>query len=337
MRRYISKSLWLLFFSVVICCLIYPAVLWAIGQTLFPFQANGSILQGPDGKAVGSLLVAQPFTKDEYFQPRPSAASYDASASASSTLAASNYMLRNRVASALGPIVKYKSGAKAGQLVAPDIEAWFRQDRFGGQPHIVAQWADLHNAVAQAWVNADPTHGAYVDDWAKSHAGVVSNWVKGNPGTPQPKAPDLAMVFFENFSKDNPGRFPSAVTETKNGKSVTSIQPVKEGSDIQSNFFDMWRQEHADADLQDVPGDMVTTSGSGLDPHITLENAEYQLDRVAAKWAGDTKLDPAKVRQQIEEIIQEKAFAPLGGLAGEKMINVLEVNLELRKHFGAPA
>ena len=337
MRQYISKSLWLLFFSVVICCLIYPAVLWAIGQTIFPFQANGSILQGPDGKAVGSLLIAQPFTKDEYFQPRPSAASYDASASASSTLAASNYMLRNRVASALGPIVKYKSGAKAGQLVGPDIEAWFRQDRFGGQPHIVAQWADLHNAVAQAWVTGDLTHAAYVDAWAKSHADVVSNWVKSNPGTPQPKAPDLAVVFFENFSKDNPGRFPSAVTETKNGKSVTSIQPVKAGSDIQSNFFDMWRQEHADADLQDVPGDMVTTSGSGLDPHITLENAEYQLDRVASKWASDTKQDPAKVRQQIEEIIQDKAFAPLGGLAGEKMINVLEVNLELRKHFGAPA
>jgi potassium-transporting ATPase KdpC subunit len=337
MGQYISKSLWLLFFSVVICCLIYPAVLWAIGQTVFAFQANGSILQGPDGKAVGSLLVAQPFTKDEYFQPRPSAASYDASASASSTLAASNYMLRNRVASALGPIVKYKSGPKAGQLVAPDIEAWFHQDRFGGQPHIVAQWADLHNAVAQAWVNADPTHAVYVDAWAKSHADVVSNWVKSNPGTPQPKAPDLAVLFFENFSKDKPGRFPSAVTETKNGKSVTSIQPVKEGSDIQSNFFDMWRQEHAGADLQDVPGDMVTTSGSGLDPHITLENAEYQLDRVASKWASDTKQDPAKVRPQIEEIIQEKAFAPFGGLAGERMINVLEVNLELRKHFGAPA
>ena len=337
MGQYISKSLWLLFFSVVICCLVYPAVLWGIGQTIFPFQANGSILQGPDGKAVGSLLVAQPFTKDEYFQPRPSAASYDASASASSALAASNYMLRNRVAGALGPIVKYKSGAKAGQLVAPDIEAWFQQDKFGGQPHIVAQWADLHNAVATAWVNADPTHAAYVDAWAKSHADVVSNWVKANPGTPQPKASDLAVVFFENFSKDNPGRFPSAVTETKNGKSLTSIQPVKEGSDIQSNFFDMWRQEHADADLQDVPGDMVTTSGSGLDPHITLENAEYQLDRVASKWAADTKQDPAKVRQQIEEVIQEKAFAPLGGLAGEKMINVLEVNLELRKRFGAPA
>jgi len=337
MKQYISKSLWLLFFTVVICCLIYPAILWAIGQTIFPFQANGSILQGPDGKAVGSLLVAQPFTKDEYFQPRPSAASYDASASASSTLAASNYMLRNRVATTLGPIVKYKSGAKAGQLVGPDIEVWFQQDKFGGQPHIVAQWADLHNAVATAWVTGDPTHGAYVDAWAKTHADVVSNWVKNNPGTPQPKAADLAVLFFENFSKDHPGHFPSAVTETKNGKSVTSIQPVKEGSDIQSNFFDMWRQEHADADLQDVPGDMVTTSGSGLDPHITLINAEYQLDRVASKWAADTKQDPAKVRQQIEEMIQEKAFAPLGGLAGEKMINVLEVNLELRKRFGVPS
>ena len=41
-------------------------------------------MNGPDGKPVGSLLIAQPFTKDEYFQPRPSAASYDASASASS-------------------------------------------------------------------------------------------------------------------------------------------------------------------------------------------------------------------------------------------------------------
>jgi len=337
MGQYISKSLWLLFFSVVICCGIYPAVLWAIGQTVFPFQANGSIVQGPDGKAVGSLLIAQPFTKDEYFQPRPSAASYDASASASSTLAASNYLLRNRVAAALGPIVKYKSGAKAGQLVAPDIEAWFQQDKFGGQPHIVAQWADLHNAVATAWVNADPTHGAYVDVWAKSHADVVSNWVKANPGTPQPKAPDLAVVFLENFSKDNPGRFPSAVTKTKDGKSVTEIEPVKEGSDIQSNFFDMWRQEHADADLQDVPGDMVTTSGSGLDPHITLENAEYQLDRVASKWATDTRQDPAKVRSQIDELLQSNASAPFGGLAGEKMINVLEINLELRKRFGAPA
>jgi len=322
---------------VVAACGIYPLTLWAIGQTVFPFQANGSILFGPDGKPVGSRLIAQPFTKDEYFQPRPSAASYDASASTSSALAASNYTLRNRVATTLGPIVKYKSGPKAGQLVAPDIEAWFQEDKFGGQPHIVAQWADAHNGLATAWVNADPTHGKYVEEWGKKHTAEVKQFIKDNPGTPEPKAPDLAVVFFESFSKENPGRFPSAVQHTVNGKTETDIEPVKEGSDIQSNFFDMWRQEHADADLENVPGDMVTTSGSGLDPHITLQNAEFQLDRVASKWAADTKRNPAQVRTEIEQILQNHTEAPFGGLVGEKIVNVLEVNLQLRKEFGPPS
>jgi K+-transporting ATPase ATPase C chain len=96
MLRNLIKSAWLIGISVVLVCGVYPAVLWAIGQVFFSFQANGSILQGPDGKPIGSLLVAQPFTKDEYFQPRPSAASYDATSSSSSALAVSNYALRDR-------------------------------------------------------------------------------------------------------------------------------------------------------------------------------------------------------------------------------------------------
>ena len=169
MSRYISKSILLLVLAVIVCCGIYPASVWVIGRVFFPFQAQGSMLVGPDGAVVGSRLVSQPFTKDEYFQPRPSAASYDASASASSTLAPSNYLLRDRVARMIGPIAKYQSGPKAGQLAAPDIEAWFQQDRFQGNQGIVAQWADLHNGLATAWVNADPTHGPYVDTWAKAH------------------------------------------------------------------------------------------------------------------------------------------------------------------------
>ena len=144
-------------------------------------------------------------------------------------------------------------------------------------------------------------------------------------------------MFFENFSKQYPGKFPSAVTtQYQDGKSETVIEPVKDGSDIQSNFFDMWRQDHADADLQDVPADMVTTSGSGLDPDITLQNAEYQLDRVSSAWAKDTKRDPGQVRNEIEQILQADVSAPIYGLVGENMVNVLDVNLELRKHFGAP-
>jgi K+-transporting ATPase ATPase C chain len=338
MLRILSKSIWLLLFSVGICCCLYPLLLWVIGQAVFPFQANGSLLSGPDGKPVGSRLIAQPFTKDEYFQPRPSSPSYDASASASSSLAPSNYALRDRIARVLGPIVTYRSGPKARQLVAPDIESWFQKDLSQGKPHIVAQWADLHNSLAQAWVKADPTHSAYVDNWAKTHPALVTKWIKDNPGTPRPKADDLAVIFFENFSKENPGKFPSAVTRKgADGKDQTTIEPVKDGSDIQSIFFDMWRQDHPEADLEDVPGDLVTTSGSGLDPHITLQNAEYQLDRVASKWAANLKRDPNVVRKEVEQILQENASAPWFGLAGEKFVNVLEVNLKLRKQYGAPS
>jgi potassium-transporting ATPase KdpC subunit len=338
MLRHLLKSLLLLGIAVAMVCLVYPAVLWGIGQTVFPFQANGSIVNGPDGKPVGSLHVAQPFTKDEYFQPRPSAASYDASASASSALGPSNYALRDRVAKALGQIVRYANGPKKGQPVGADVESWFQADRYQGKPQIVAQWADAHNSIAQAWVTGDATHGQYVDDWAKKHPDVIAQWVKANPATPQPKASDLAVVFFEHFSSEHPGRFPASVThQAPDGKTVTSIEPVKEGSDIQSTFFDMWRQDHAEAELEEVPGDMVTASGSGLDPDITLQNARYQLDRVAAQWAKDSKGDEAVIKQDIERILQEQAWAPMGGLFGEKLVNVLDVNLALRKRFGSPA
>ncbi|MBV8532790.1 MAG: potassium-transporting ATPase subunit C [Verrucomicrobia bacterium] len=98
----------------------------------------------------------------------------------------------------------------------------------------------------------------------------------------------------------------------------------------------MWHQENPNADLQDLPGDLVTASGSGLDPHITLANAEFQLARVASKWAANTKLDAAVVRNEIDQILQHNASAPFGGLAGEKLVNVLEVNLELCKRYGVP-
>ena len=337
MSKYLSKSLLLLSFSVVLCCIIYPLSLWVAGQAFFPFQANGSILNGPDGKPVGSKLIAQPFTKNEYFQSRPSAASYDASASASSSLSASNYALRDRVARFLGPMVKYRSGSKAGQLVAPDVESWFQKDMFQGKPHIVAQWATQHNALAQTWVKMDTTHSAYVDDWAKAHPLIVARFIKDNPSTPEPTAPDLAVAFFQSFSEENPGKFPSAVGHTGgDGKTELTIGPVSTGPDIQSTFFLMWREDHPNADLQDVPGDMVMASASGLDPDITLQNAEFQLGRVSSKWAADLKRDPAVVQKEIEQILQKNASAPLGGLAGEKFINVLEINLELRNRYGEP-
>jgi K+-transporting ATPase ATPase C chain len=77
-------------------------------------------------------------------------------------------------------------------------------------------------------------------------------------------------------------------------------------------------------------------SGSGLDPHITLKNALYQLDRVAGAWTGKTKGDPTRVRREIGDLLLGKAEAPLGGLAGVKLVNVLEVNVLLRERFASP-
>jgi potassium-transporting ATPase KdpC subunit len=347
MFRMLSASLLLLVFTVVICCVLYPAAVWGIGQVFFPFQANGSMLKA-DGtattkaeEAVGSLLIAQPFTKDEFFQPRPSACSCDASASASSTLAASNYTLRNRVATTLGPMATYKSGPNAGKSVGSDIETWFKADKYQGNSSIVAQWADAHNSVAQAWVGTtfdekNPTpQQQYVLDWGKIHSDIVAKFKTDNPVNQSPSPSDLAVVFFENFSKENPGKFLSAVTKTgADGKSTTTIEPVTEGSDVQGTFFDLWLTEHPDAELQPLPADLVTTSGSGLDPHITFDNALFQLDRVAGAWAKDTNGDAGKIRTEIEQILKSKASAPLAGLAGEPFVNVLEVNLALQARYG---
>jgi K+-transporting ATPase ATPase C chain len=338
MFAHLRANLWLLVLTLAICSVLYPLALLGIGQAVFPHQAEGSLLRDALGKPVGSRLIAQPFTADEYFQPRPSAASYNAAASAASNWGGSNYQLRERVARALGPIVKYASGPKKGQPVGPDVERWFQQDRLGGKPGLVAQWAQLHPAVAQAWVKADKLNTEFVAGWQRGHPDEVAAWVKQNPDTPEPKPEDLAGPFFEDWSRTNPGTVPSAVErKTPQGQTEKRIEPVKEGTDIQSIFFDLWRQEHPDAELEEVPADLVMASGSGLDPHITLKNALYQLDRVAGRWAEQTKRQPAQVRRDIEELLRQKAEAPLGGLAGVPLVNVLEVNLALRDRYGAAA
>lgn len=60
----------------VVTALIYPLLMVAVGQIVFPFQANGSILTNTQGQPIGSALIGQPFTSDRYFNSRPSTTSY---------------------------------------------------------------------------------------------------------------------------------------------------------------------------------------------------------------------------------------------------------------------
>jgi K+-transporting ATPase ATPase C chain len=54
--------------------LVFPFSMTAISQVLFPEQANGSLLRNKQGQIIGSKLIAQQFSKPQYFHPRPSAA-----------------------------------------------------------------------------------------------------------------------------------------------------------------------------------------------------------------------------------------------------------------------
>ncbi len=72
---------------------------------------------------------------------------------------------------------------------------------------------------------------------------------------------------------------------------------------------------------QPVPVDLVTASGSGLDPDISLAAAYYQATRVAA--ARNLSLDNVKT------MIEQKTIRPLSGILGEPRVNVLALNLAL--------
>lgn len=171
----------------VVCCGLYPLVVFGIAQVAFPDKANGSLLTDTKGTVVGSKLLGQGFTGEKYFHPRPSAAG-------------NGYDAANSSGSNLGPTSQ-----------------------------------KLHDAIKER----------------------------------------------------------VAAYRTTNGLKETDP----------------------------VPADAVTASGSGLDPHISLRNAELQTARVAKA----RNLSVEKVRELIRKNIDHAGL----GILGEPGVNVLKLNLEL--------
>jgi potassium-transporting ATPase KdpC subunit len=182
-RGAVSATLVLAF----ICCGVYPLVVFGISQTFFRDKANGSLIVDPNGMVHGSKLLAQGFTADKYFHPRPSAAGngYDAASSSGSNLGPTSQKLNDAI-----------------------------KDRVAA-----------------------------------------------------------------------------------------------------------YRKENGLSETEPVPADAVTASGSGLDPQISLRNAELQTPRVA-KARG---LSEEKVR----ELVQQNTDGRDLGVLGDPGVNVLELNLAL--------
>ncbi|WP_042352471.1 potassium-transporting ATPase subunit KdpC [Bacillus massiliigorillae] len=86
-----------------------------------------------------------------------------------------------------------------------------------------------------------------------------------------------------------------------------------------------WKKENPTIPIEEVPIDLLTNSGSGLDPHISPKAAYVQVDRIAEKGG----ISKEKLKSLIKEHTEGKAL----GLFGQEKINVLELNISLQKLY----
>lgn len=127
----------------VLVCGAYPLAVWAGAQALFPAKANGSLVVDKDGTVRGSTLLAQNFSSDKYFQPRPSAAGtgYDATSSGGTNFGPTSQKLNDSIKAAVAAY-RTSNGMAPGAPVPADAVT---SSGSGLDPHI-----SVENAAAQA-------------------------------------------------------------------------------------------------------------------------------------------------------------------------------------------
>jgi K+-transporting ATPase ATPase C chain len=125
----------------IVCCGLYPLIVFGISQALFHDKANGSLILDKDGAVRGSRLLAQGFTTEKYFHPRPSAAGngYDAANSGGSNLGPTSQKLNDAIKDRIDAYRK-ENGLNAGEPVPADAVT---ASGSGLDPHISVRNAEL--------------------------------------------------------------------------------------------------------------------------------------------------------------------------------------------------
>jgi K+-transporting ATPase ATPase C chain len=125
----------------------YAALTWAVGQIAVPDKAGGSLIRAADGTVVGSRNVAQAFTQQSYFWPRPSAVAYNAAGAGGSNKSPTSPDLTARASET---ILAY--GATAANPLPADLAA---ASGAGLDPHI-SERAALYQAPRVATARGLP-------------------------------------------------------------------------------------------------------------------------------------------------------------------------------------
>ena len=125
----------------VVCCGLYPLVVFGVGQALFRDRANGSLIVASDGTVRGSRLIGQQFAGEKYFHSRPSAAGngYDASSSGGSNLGPTSQKLHDSIQQNVSDY-RSQNGLAANALVPADAVT---ASASGLDPHISVANAQL--------------------------------------------------------------------------------------------------------------------------------------------------------------------------------------------------
>jgi K+-transporting ATPase ATPase C chain len=113
----VFTSLRLFLLSLLVCSAAYPAAMLGFAAVAAPETRQGSLIRRKDGTIVGSRLLAQKFTRAEYFWPRPSACDYNASAAAGSNLSPTNPKLALRAKEIIGRLAPPKDRLVPADLV----------------------------------------------------------------------------------------------------------------------------------------------------------------------------------------------------------------------------